>query len=682
MDSILAYIGPGAGLSLVGSFLVLLSAALMLVFSLLTLPIRLAVYWVRRRAAGLRGPIPQVVVVGLDGLDPNRVRRLIEQGRLPHLKKLANDGTFCDLRTTLPPISPVAWSSFQTGVNPGKHNIFDFLNRDMRTYLPELSSVRVTAPSQSPRWRRWLSRSQVKLLRKSQPFWKLLGNCGIFSTVLRVPISFPPERFFGLSLSAMCTPDLRGTQGEFTFFTTDPAEAEALTGGRRELLERRGQQLEAWLVGPPHPQTGKPLRTRLHIRLHSTQSELTMNIGRETLQLRLHESTGWVSVAFRVGWWNQVRGLCQFRLEAIQPEVRLYVSPIHLDPERPAMTISYPSYYAIYLAKLHGAFATAGLAEDTWGLNSGAMTEAAFLDQAYRIHDERERMLLDAMQRMRRGLTVCVFDGPDRIQHMFYRHDQPDHPANAGRDCQQHAGVIDDMYARMDGLVGRVRAALPRDAVLMVMSDHGFCSFRRGVNLNAWLRAEGYLSVVPETAAGEYFKEVDWSKTRAYAFGLSGIYLNLRGRESKGIVPPEHAAALVREIAEKLSAWIDPQDGARIVRRAYVASENYRGPYSGNGPDIIVGYERGYRVSWDCAVGRATGPALHDNTRLWSGDHCVDPELVPGTFFVNRKLDCDGLSMLDIAPTILRIFGLPAPSYMDGQARTLTTTRTPAGGGT
>lgn len=704
MDSILAYIGPGAGLSLVGSFLVLLSASLMLVFSLLTLPIRLALYWYRRRAAGLRGPIPQVVVVGLDGLDPGRVRRLIEEGRLPHLKKLADDGTFCDLQTTLPPISPVAWSSFQTGVNPGKHNIFDFLNRDLRTYLPELSSVRVTAPPQSPWWRRWLDRSQVKLLRKSQPFWKLLGDCGIFSTVLRVPISFPPERFFGLSLSAMCTPDLRGTQGEFTLFTTDAAEAEALTGGRRELLERKGQQLEAWLVGPPHPVTGVSLRTRLRVRLHDDRSkrgarfqranrdaeagtletcptsgdEVTLHIGRETLRLRLHESTGWVSVSFRVGWFNRVRGLCQFRLEALQPEVRLYVSPIQLDPERPAMTISYPSYYAIYLAKLHGAFATAGLAEDTWGLNSGAMSEAAFLDQAYRIHDERERMLLDAMQRMRRGLTVCVFDGPDRIQHMFSRHDQADHPANAGRDCQKHAGVIDDMYARMDGLVGRVRAALPRDAVLIVMSDHGFCAFRRGVNLNAWLRTEGFLSVVPETAAGEYFKEVDWSKTRAYSFGLSGIYLNLRGREAQGIVPSEDAAALVREIADKLSSWTDPQDGVRIVSRAYVASENYRGPYAGNGPDLIVGYERGYRASWEGAVGRATGPALHDNTRLWSGDHCVDPELVPGTFFVNHKLDGDGLSMLDVAPTILGVFGLPTPSYMDGKARMLTTARVPA----
>lgn len=203
----------------------------------------------------------------------------------------------------------------------------------------------------------------------------------------------------------------------------------------------------------------------------------------------------------------------------------------------------------------------------------------------------------------------------------------------------------------------------------MVLSDHGFCAFRRGVNLNSWLHAEGFLSLRPEAKPGDYFHGVDWSATRAYSFGLSGIYLNLRGRESQGIVPREQTKELVREIAERLAAWVDAQTGERIVRRAIAASEAYRGPYSGNGPDIIVGYQRGYRASWEGAVGRAGGPALHDNTRLWSGDHCVDPELVPGIFFANRKLDSERLSILDVAPTILRIFGLTPPAYMDGQAK-------------
>lgn len=672
-----AYIGPGAGISLLGSFFVLLAAIALLIVALLTLPFRLLLIWRKRRSAGLRGPIPQVVVVGLDGLDPGRVRRMFDEGRLPRLKRLAQEGTFQDLQTTLPPISPVAWSSFQTGVNPGKHNIFDFLNRDLRTYLPQLSSVQTSAPGDGPWWRRLGQfRPRVRMLRKSQPFWRLLGEYGVFSTILRVPISYPPEPFFGLSLSAMCTPDLRGTQGTFTVFTSDPNVAADVTGGLCVPVNCESNRFTAWLPGPPAPRGHREtdLRARLMIQIIPEQSEIQMSCGRETFRLGLEQSTGWIAVPFRAGWLTRVWGLCQFRLESLAPHFRLYVSPIQLDPGRPATPISHPQVYSIYLSKLHGDFATAGLAEDTWGLNSGAISEAAFLEQAYRIHDERERMLFDAIRLMRRGLTVCVFDGPDRIQHMFSRHDYPDHPANAGRDVAAHADVIDAMYERMDTLIGRVSDSLPDSATLIVLSDHGFCEFRRGVNLNAWLRSEGYLVTLPDAQPGDYLADVDWSQTRAYSFGLSGIYLNLEGRESQGIVKPEAAGSLRLEIAAKLQAWRDSQDDSRIVRKAYDAQSAYRGPYSGNGPDVIVGYERGYRASWDCAVGRTQGPALHDNTRLWSGDHCVDPELVPGVFFSNRRFASERterLSILDLAPTVLGLFGIAPPAYMDGDAKTL-----------
>jgi predicted AlkP superfamily phosphohydrolase/phosphomutase len=358
--------------------------------------------------------------------------------------------------------------------------------------------------------------------------------------------------------------------------------------------------------------------------------------------------------------------VCRFRLEALQPHLRLYVSPIHLDPERPAMPISHPLFYSIYLAKLHDSFATLGLAEDTWALNSGAISEEAFLEQAWAIHDERERMFFDALRRMPRGLTACVFDGPDRIQHMFYRHDVPDHPANAGRDCTRFAHVIDEMYVRMDDLVGRVAAEVDDDAVLMVLSDHGFCAFRRGVNLNVWLRENGYLVPREGCEPGDYLAGVDWSQTRAYAFGLSGIYLNLAGRESQGIVPRTEAAALRAEIAGNLAGLHDV-DGRRAIKAVHDGHTAYRGPYVSNGPDLIVGYERGYRASWSNAVGRIDGPLIHDNTRYWSGDHCVDPELVPGVFFANRRLPAGAIaSIVDLAPTILQLFGVPIPGYMDG----------------
>lgn len=673
---LLAYIGPGAGITFLGSFFVLLLSLGLLFFSVLTWPIRFAVLQVRRWRLKLNPQTKRVVVIGLDGLDPGRVTRLMSAGRLPNFQKLADSGAFLPLATTLPPISPVAWSSFQTGVNPGKHNIFDFLNRDLRTYLPELSSTRVVEPTRTRWWERFrFGAGTIRLLRKSQPFWKVLGDHGIFSTILRVPITFPPEKFFGHSLSAMCVPDLRGTQGSFTLFTTDAAEAQATTDGLRILVTLAGDQIETWLPGPPRPAGSTPAdsQTLLRIRTQLDRQQIELHVGRERITLKLNQESGWVRVKFNVGSLTRASGLCRFRLESLRPHFRLYVSPIHLDPERPAMPISHPLYYAMYLAWLHDSFATLGLAEDTWALNSGAVSEEAFLEQAWAIHDERERMLFDSLRRMQRGLTVCVFDGPDRIQHMFYRHDVADHPANQGRDCERHRGVIDAMYERMDKLVGRVAAELDDDAILMVLSDHGFCDFSRGVNLNTWLRENGYLAAKEGVEAGDYLAGVDWSRTRAYAFGLSGIYINQAGRESQGIVPASESAQLRQEIVGKLTGLHDAEWSRCAIRTVHDCHKKYHGPYVGNGPDLVVGYEKGYRASWENAVGKIDGALFHDNDRFWSGDHCVDPELVPGVLFLNRKLP-DGAtpSIMDLAPTILQLFGVPLPSYLDGKPLPLT----------
>ncbi|NUQ64819.1 MAG: alkaline phosphatase family protein [Pirellulales bacterium] len=665
----MAYIGPGAGFTVLSSFFILLITLVLLFVTILTWPLRFAVQLVRGFFRPTRGKVDRVVVVGLDGLDPGRVRRLMEQGRLPNLKSLSQQGTFTELATTLPPISPVAWSTFMTGVNPGKHNIFDFLNRNPRTYLPELSSAQVRAAGPA----KWLSRrwDQVRLLRKSQPFWRLLGERGIFSTILRVPVTFPPEKFHGLLLSAMCTPDLRGTQGTFTLFTTDPSVGKAVTGGMCVSVQRRNDRIETFLTGPPDPRGGNSagLQIPLVIQLDPRRDRAEVRVSGQRIALDRGKDSDWVRVTFRSGWFTRIHGICRFRLLELSGEFRLYVSPIHLDPQRPAMPISHPLYYSMYLAKLHDRFATLGLAEDTWALNVGAIGEDAFLEQAWRIHGERERMFFDALRRTRRGLCVCVFDAPDRIQHMFYRHTVPGHPASGRLGRTDHPEAIDDMYVRMDALVGRAAAEISARTALFVLSDHGFCDFSRGVNLNAWLRDNGYLALHDGQTPGDYLAGVDWTKTRAYAVGLSGIYLNQKGRESQGIVSdgPE-AQALKAEIAGRLRELSDPDASRPPIKDVYDSRQVYSGPYVENAPDLVVGYHRGYRASWQTTVGStADGPWLVDNTRPWSGDHCVDPSLVPGVLFSNRKLLDEHASIQDLAPTILKLLGVPVPSYMDGR---------------
>ena len=203
----------------------------------------------------------------------------------------------------------------------------------------------------------------------------------------------------------------------------------------------------------------------------------------------------------------------------------------------------------------------------------------------------------------------------------------------------------------------------------MVISDHGFSSFRRGVNLNAWLRREGYLTLADgASGASEWLRDVDWSRTRAYCLGLTGLFLNIRGREQSGIVAPgAEAEALKAEIRSKLEGLPDPDHGEIGIREAFDTSALYSGPYLENGPDLLIGYNAGYRVSWNCASGMVAEPVFTDNTKPWSGDHCIDPRLVPGVLFCNRPIATDDPALVDIAPTALQLFGIQPPPWMDGR---------------
>jgi predicted AlkP superfamily phosphohydrolase/phosphomutase len=643
-----AYIGPGAGFAVIGSFLALLAAVLLSGVAILSWPMRALVYGRRRRRAFSRSHVDRVVVIGLDGLDPAVAGEMMAAGRLPNLSRLRETGTYARLRTTCPAMSPVAWSSFMTGVGPGRHGIFDFLRRDPRTYLPDLSSAQIRPGG------RVGARASVRLLRRSKPFWALLGEHGIPSTVLRVPITFPPERFHGLLLAGMCVPDLRGTQGSFTYFTTAEDGREAYTGGQRIRVRWENGAIRSSLPGPAVAARGGNGRAAqaAFCLARTGDGAVRLDICGQRVTLRPAELSEWVPVQFRVGRLTHAAGICQFLLRQLEPDLQLYVSPINIDPDRPALPISHPLAYSVYLAKRLGRFATLGLAEDTWALNEGVLDDQAFLRQCQVLFEERERMLSNALANTRCGCVVCVFDTTDRVQHMFW----------------QDRAVVEAAYQQADAMVGRVMSQLgPRDA-LIVISDHGFAPFRRGVNLNAWLLREGYLALQPgATGEAEWLREVDWGRTRAYALGLGGLYLNVRGREAKGTVAPGQAQALREELVARLSGLVD-EDGRSAVAKVFDTRAVNPGPYTDAGPDLVVGYAPGYRASWDAAVGKAAGPVIEDNLRHWHGDHCVDPEQVPGVLFSSRRLEGRDPHIIDIAPTVLSLFGLEVPGYLQGRS--------------
>ncbi len=663
----LAYIGPGSGFAFISSFLTVILGFFASVLSFLSWPFRMAWRALRRRKGFRDARVKKVIFLGLDGLDPRLTERFIAEGKLPNLKKLAEAGNYRRLRTTYPALSPVAWSTFATGVNPAKHNIFDFLDRSLKSYLPQLSSARVDKPRRIlhlGRFRIPRSRATVELLRKSKPFWKTLGEHGIGCTVLRIPITFPPEKFDGKMLSAMCTPDLKGTQGSFSQFTTRIEKA-TYENGSRYPLRRIKNGYEGVIEGPQDSFVEGEPNLCIPFQLTRTGnlsgiSTLELRVQEYRCKLESSEYTDWLRLTFRTAIRAKATGIARFMLTENESECSLYMSPIHIDPERPALPISHPSYYAKYLADLLGPYATCGMAEDTWALNEGVIDEVAFLEQAYSIFEERRAMFLSALNKTSRGVVACVFDTSDRVQHMFYRHMDT---------SNSHARVIEEMYRRMDRLVGETLPFVNADTALYVLSDHGFCAFRRGVNLNSWLHQNGYLKLkISAQPGGSFFEGVDWSSTQAYALGLGGMYLNVKNREAQGVVEPgAEAEQLRREIISKLST-LREETGEAPIRTVYATSDLYRGPYLDAAPDMIVGYNEGYRVSWDSAVGKITEHVLEDNEKAWSGDHCVDPVLVPGVLFSNQAINATDPGIEDLAPTALHLFGIDVPHWIEGKS--------------
>ncbi len=678
-----AYIGPGAGFALVASFGVVIVALVVAILAILTWPFRMGWRAWKKPKRG-KSRVRRLIVVGLDGMDPKLTDRFMAEGKLPNFEKLAEQGTYSKLRTTFPSISPVAWSSFSTGTHPAKHNIYDFLDRDRRTYLPVLSSTEISSvPKRGAallskiklgKYRIPTEKPQIRLLRKSKPFWSILGDHYIWSTVLRVPITFPPDRFYGAQLSAMCVPDLLGTQGTFLLFTNRKSDSAFKEGGIRVPLTN-GTATGRWdaqIEGPENSyvEGEPPMAVPLSLTTNGG-SKAKLTIGDDEVDLKVGgELSDWIKIEFRAAPGIKVPALVRVQLLEADDHVSLYMTPLNLDPESPAMPISHPSYYATYLAKKIGPYATLGLAEDTWALNEDVTDDAAFLQQTYDIDKEREDMFFAAMEKQKEGSLVCVFDGTDRIQHMFWRYLEEGHPAADGKEDAEHKNAIAKLYEHNNALVGRVMQKLKKGDLLFVLSDHGFASFRRGVNLNAWLYANGYLTLKEGTdGSAEWLRDVDWSKTRAYSLGLTGVFLNVRSREEEGIVEPgDEAQALKDELIAKLNGLRDDEKNEEAIKEVFDTTKLYGGPYLRNAPDLLIGYNPGYRISWDSASGMVSGPTFEDNTKAWSGDHCVDPRQVPGVLFSNLAIDDDDPALVDIAPTALELFGIQPPQHMEGKA--------------
>ncbi|MCR4373712.1 MAG: alkaline phosphatase family protein [Acidobacteria bacterium] len=674
----------------------------------------LAAVW----ACGQPAPAPdtgrkKLVIIGFDGMDPDLVREFMAAGQLPNLAKVMNAGGLYDLDTTVSPESPTAWASFATGVNPGKHNIYDFLVRDTTTYMPDLGMVTRTPPTFLWNWIP-TSRPKITSLRGGTSFWVTAGQAGVRSSILTVPVTFPPEDVpNGELLAGLPLPDIRGTMGTFHYYATDLSrfeEGNTEFGGILKRLAFDGATARTVLVGPPNPivrarltalrAKGAPSDTdRTTLAELETQEDVTLPVtmtwskGRgaadidvdgQKITLKAGEWSKWINLEFRINLFITVEGMAQIHLMKADDDLQVYVSPVNWKPDAPPVPMSSPSRFAGDLYASLGPFRTLGWAEATWPLNEDRMSEATFMDDLYRAFDDRARVILNRLTSGSWDLLIGVIESTDRVQHMMWRHRDTTHPLHDAAGAAAYGDSILRTYRRSDQFIGEVLDQIGSDTTLMIVSDHGFHSWRKAVNMNTWLVQQGFMVLKGQEkvdektlddlfGGGQFWENVDWSRTRAYAMGLGQIYFNLRGREGQGIVSTgEEYRALATDLSARLMAGLrDPDTGEPIVTNVYKRDDVYAGEYLHNASDLQVGFADGYRVSWQTTLGGSPQGIVYPNMKKWSGDHGgFDFASTAGVLITNQPITTDAngrANIIDIAPTVLKHFGVTVPGAIDGR---------------
>lgn len=686
--------------------------------------------------AAFSAPAGRVIVLGFDGADAALTEKLLAEGKLPHLAALATKGGYARLTPTVPAQTPVSWATFTTGRDPGGTQIFDFLRRDPQTYMPTFAVAEekkakfllgkanqpvVTAAFGLLGWvlalflarlvrrrRPWLHAlpvaflaggagwvvggwlppaiPQVESRRSGTPFWQLAGEGGVAATVVRVPVTFPAAPFpHGHLLAGLGVPDLRGRIGSPAFYTTDPNFVPGYDNEFSIEVFKLPAGATHWVTKILGPQdrvfgSGSYLESPLTLTLAADGRTLELQTCGQRVTLAPGDWSPWLRLCFQFNPLLRVSGWSRFKLLSLNPHLRLYLQPINPDPLRtpPGFDLSAPRSWAAALFRELGPFKTVGWAIDTWAPSEKVVDEQTFMEDIQHTEGEEFRRLLRRFLAGEDKLLVHYFEFTDRVGHILWRALDPQNPAYPGSEASRLAQYVEQAYQLMDEIVGEVQEKLGPEDVLVVLSDHGFSTWRRSFHINTWLAREGYLALTAPSGQvenlenlfnrGQFWPNVDWGRSRAYHLGLGGLYINLAGREKFGTVAPgEEYEALRRELAARLEALVDPATGAHPVSRVFLREQVYKSFDPKLIPDLIVTTSQGYRISWQSALGGMPDRLFEDNARVWSGDHCtLDPAVVPGVLFVNRPLLRRDLSMLDVYPTLLKLLGVKSSEPLSG----------------
>ncbi len=607
-------------------------------------------------------------MLGVDGLDAGIARRMMAEGKLPNMARLRDLGGFRPLRTTIPPQSPPAWATVITGLDPGGHGVYDFFHRDPKTYSLTYSTTQIAPPEHSlpvGRWRVPLSPPRTELLRRGRAFWEVLHESGVPCEVHRVPSNFPPRACGVRQLAGLGVPDVRGALGDCSYFSDDPTDL--AKGPRVQLVKVLDGRARAVLVGPRNSlEASSPLVTvEFEILVDAAHRVAKIAIQGQPIVLHEREWSDWVPVRFTMlPYVKSATGACRFYMKELSPHLRLYATPLNIDPVEPVLPIDSPHGFAAELVERQGRFHTLGLPEDHGALSAGILDDTEYLHQAGQVLRETRRDYEAALNTFREGALFCFFGTSDRNQHMFWRCIDPAHPAYDSGTAGEFGHVVEDCYRMADEVIGQALDAADSHTAVMAFSDHGFAPYRKHVNLNTWLAQQGYLAV--RGGAGS-LAQADWGRTSAYALGLQGVYINTRGREAIGTVPEGDREAFARRLAGSLRELRDPETDERVIADVYLPEDVYSEHQVLVAPDLIVGCARGYRISFASAGGMVAPAAVEHNTGKWSGDHTLAANLVPGVVYANRRIQTEAPALADIPATALAEFGLAVPDGMLGR---------------
>ena len=613
--------------------------------------------------AGTGGNGKKVVILGFDGMDPKLCDELMDAGTMPNMAGLRGSGGYSRLGTSMPPQSPVAWANFINGAGPGTHGIFDFIHRDpTQQAMPFFSGAKTTEKG-------------TELLRGGTPFWDYLDEAGIQSTFYDLPANYPPspsKHGNHKCLSGMGTPDMLGTYGTYQYYSEDgPIRPKDEGGGRRYMLFFENSMAKSSLVGPTDSLADQPAPAAIEFKVYRQEGSdsAMIEIQDKKVLLKAGQWSDWQKLTFKLAspmhfMKTKVSGICRFYLQEASPNLRLYASPVNIDPSKPATPISEPNSFIKDIYDELGLFYTTGFQEDHKALSNGVFSDDEYVQQTQIVLDERIKLLDYAIEHYDDGLLFFYFSSTDLQSHMMWWRGDTAHPVRNLEDTKKYYGHLKGVYQKMDAVVGRILKMYGDQATVFVLSDHGFANFSRQFNINRWLRDNGYIQ---NADAKNVLIDVKWNKTKAFALGINALYINEMGREKYGIVKPgKEKEDLMNELIEKLEAIRD-ENGDQVIRQVHRGSEIYIGPETTYAPDLVLGYANGYRASWDTCLGEMKSPILSDNDSAWAADHCCDLREVPGVLFTNKPIKKSSPALIDLAPTILNEFGLDTPSAMEGK---------------